>query len=55
MSGIILLMSIVLFVLLGMVNPENHIFVHNSIFNYLLYNILIVPTKLSGSPTSRPI
>ena len=42
MSGITLLISIVLIVLLGMIN--NEISVHNYIFNYILYNILILST-----------
>ena len=41
MSGIIWLISIVLFVLLVMINPENGISVYNYYFNYLLYNNLI--------------
>ena len=51
MSGIILPISIVLIVLLGIINPENDISVYYYIiFNYILYNILILPPKYKAFP-----
>ena len=47
MSGMILRISIFLIVLLGIINPENYIsFYISFIFNDILYNVLMLPSKL---------